>query len=110
MGASFLKESAMSKDSPVETSNLLQEIESLKERVSSLERQSRSFEVPLEKVDSLFIQMFEKFTDDNICTLFASIDTATLANAACGLDLKSLGRIRGNMSANAWSLLVSEID
>jgi hypothetical protein len=110
MGASFLKESAMSKDSPAEISNLLQEIESLKERVTSLERQARSYDVPLEKVDDLFNLMFEKLSDDEIRRLFRELDTSTLATAACGLDLVSLGRIRGNLSANAWLLFIDEIN
>lgn len=109
MGASFLKESAMSKDSPVEMSTLLQEIESLKERVSSLERQARGFEVPTEKVDSLFTLMVEKLTDNEICALFRELDKSTLAEAICGLDQKHVGRIRGNLSANAWQLIIDDI-
>lgn len=100
----------MSNDSPVEISTLLQEIESLKERVAMIERQERSYDVPLEKVDGLFNLIFEDLYDDEICRLFRALDTSTLATAACGLDLKSLGRIRANMSANAWLLFIEEIN
>jgi hypothetical protein len=88
---------------------LRQEIEDLKSRISKIERQRPRWEVPLDTVDDLFVELFRNLSDSEISRLFRELETGDLARAVVGLDLKAMGRIKVNMSANAWQGFVEDI-
>ncbi len=99
----------MSNDSPVDLNVLQQELTLLKSRVSALEKRASNWEIPLDQVDSLFERLFLDLSDQGIARLLRELQTGDLPMALIGIDLRVLGRIRGNISANAWRMLVEEI-